>query len=210
MTSLDCSRCGAMNMPTEQTCFKCGSPLHVTTRIQTAQEPYFPHPTYGMAHIWRDRSILVMTKDALLPQRCIKCNAPSAENLKRKLQWHHPALYLLVLVSILVYIIVAFVVRKSATVNVGLCQEHLSSRRQSIVITLLLVGIAMLSSVAAVQFEAPLLFLVALGLVLAAAVYGTMTIRVVAPTKIDDHYVWIKGVNADYLQEFPEWQGVRS
>jgi hypothetical protein len=43
--------------------------------------------------------------------------------------------------------------------------------------------------------------------VIAAAIYGSLTIRVVTPTKIDEHFVWIKGADTSYLQEFPDWTG---
>ena len=176
----------------------------------TPEQPYFPPPSHGLNTVWRNNALLVMTKDASLPNRCIKCNAPSSELLKRKLQWHHPALYLLIVLSILVYFVVALVVRKTATVNVGLCQEHRESRRLSMIITVLLAFVAMLSCIAGLHFEIPILVLASIGLVLASAIYGTITIRVVAPTKIDEHYVWIKGVDGSYLQEFPEWRGART
>jgi hypothetical protein len=42
---------------------------------------------------------------------------------------------------------------------------------------------------------------------LAAAIYGGVTLRVVTPTKIDNYLVWLKGVDRNYLQQFPEWRG---
>jgi hypothetical protein len=99
------------------------------------------------------------------------------------------------------------VVRKTAVVNFGLCEEHRESRKLSMIITVLLAFVAILSSIAGVQFESPLLFLVGIGLVIAAAIYGSLTIRVVTPTKIDEHFVWIKGADTSYLQEFPDWTG---
>jgi hypothetical protein len=174
----------------------------------TPDQPYFPPPSHNLNTIWRSNALLVMTKDAALPNRCVKCNAPTPERLRRKLQWHHPALYLLIFASLLIYWVVAMVVRKTAIVNLGLCEEHRESRKLSIIITVLLALVAMLTSIVAVQFDNAFLFLiVAVGLVLAAAIYGTITIRVVAPTKIDEHFVWIKGVDTSYLQELPQWQG---
>ena len=41
---------------------------------------------------------------------------------------------------------------------------------------------------------------------LGAASYGIVKARVVAPQKIDDQYVWLTGINANYLQQFPEWR----
>jgi hypothetical protein len=198
-----------MNMPSEQMCFKCGSPLQVNQRIETTQQPYFPHPTYGMARIWRDNSILVMTKDAMLPGRCVKCNAFTEERLRRKLTWHHPALLLLILASILIYVIVAMVVRKTATVDVGFCPEHLAARKRHTAITWALGLMSIACLVLAAVLEDGTFVFGAVAFLFATAIYGIITLRVVVPTKIDDQFVWLKGVSADYLQEFPEWRGAR-
>lgn len=173
----------------------------------TPQQPYFPPPTHGMNTVWRNNSQLVMTKQALLPNRCIKCNAPADEKLKRKLTWHHPALYLLILASLLIYAVVAMVVRKTATVDVGLCEEHSSARRRNILITWALGFACVASFVAAVLFEDGYLAVLGGFLLLSMAIYGIATLRVVTPTKIDDYCVWLKGIDSNYLQQFPEWRG---
>jgi hypothetical protein len=148
-----------------------------------------------------------MTKEALLPNRCIKCNAPADQQLKRKLTWHHPALYLLIFISLLIYIVVAVIVRKSATVNVGLCEEHSSARRRNILITWAIGFTAVASFVAAGLFEEMTFALLGMFLLFACAIYGIVTLRVVVPTRIDNYFVWLKGINAGYLQQFPEWRG---
>jgi len=64
------------------------------------EDGYVLPPPPSMAGVWRDNKTLVMTKDALLPDQCVKCNAPAhGFKLKRKLTWHHPALYLIILVA---------------------------------------------------------------------------------------------------------------
>lgn len=173
----------------------------------TLQQPYFPPPMHGLQTVWRDKSILVMTKEALLPNRCVKCNEPTGERLKRKLTWHHPAIYLTVLVSILVYAVIALVLRKSATVNLGLCEDHLSIRRRNLAITWVLGIVAVLCFPVSLMLEEPTAMFIGGLLVLATAIYGIVTLRVVVPTKIDDHFVWLKGINPDYLRDFPQWQG---
>ena len=173
----------------------------------TPQQPYFPPPAHNLNTIWRNDSLLVMTKEALLPNRCVKCNAPADEQLKRKLTWHHPALYLLIFASILIYAVVAMIVRKTATVNVGLCEEHLSSRRRNLLITWALGLGAVVSFVAAGFLEDGTFLLLGFTLIMSCAIYGVVTLRVVAPNKIDNYFVWLKGVDANYLQQFPEWRG---
>ena len=39
---------------------------------------------------------------------------------------------------------------------------------------------------------------------LGAMIYGFGMTRVVVPKKIDDHYVWLTGIDDDYLAQFPE------
>ena len=53
------------------------------------------------------------------------------------------------------------------------------------------------------------LLFVGLALFFGGVIFGIVKARVVAPQKIDDHYVWLSGVNADYLDLFPEWHGAR-
>lgn len=146
-----------------------------------------------------------MNRQALLPDRCVKCNESTRRKLKRKLSWHHPALYLLIIVGALFYVLAAMILRKTATVEVGLCEDHSAVRRRDVLITwtlgLLTVGSFLLAS----QFRD--LTFVGIGclLLLATAFYGVLRVTIVTPTKIDDNLVWLKGVNPNYLATFPEW-----
>jgi hypothetical protein len=145
-----------------------------------------------------------MTKQASLPERCIKCNAPTRHTLKRNLRWHHPALYILIFVGFLFYAILAMVLSKRATVHVGLCETHVASRRRDILITWLLVVLSFAGFYLAVVTDEMTLLLVGVVVLLGAVIYGIVKTRLVAPRKIDDHYVWLTGINANYLQQFPE------
>lgn len=172
----------------------------------TSQETFFPLPTHNVPTIWRSKSVLVMTKEAPLPDRCVKCNAPTQHRLKRNLRWHHPALYILIVGGFLFYVILALVLSKTATINVGLCETHAGARKRDILITWMLVLLSFASFYFAVAAEAASLFFVGLALLLAAIIYGSVKARVVAPRKIDEYYVWLTGVNANYLEQFPEWR----
>ena len=37
------------------------------------------------------------------------------------------------------------------------------------------------------------------------ALYGLIAARMVAPKRISDDYVWLKGVHPDFLAELPVW-----
>ena len=217
MSSRKCLQCGLVNFATDTVCKRCQAPLTsefpsvVSSPTQgiVLEDGYVlpPPPSYGTAGVWRDRSTLVMSKDAQLPDRCVKCNAPTTGRLKRKLSWHHPALFLIILVALLIYLIVAMVLRKSATVEIGLCEEHQAKRRRNIMIGWGLALIGAIGLILGIATEdGTYAFLGFLSLV-AAVVFAIVAVRVVVPTKIDDRFVWMKGVSKDYLNELPQWVG---
>ncbi len=157
--------------------------------------------------IWRDGSTLVMTKDAQLPDRCVKCNAFTDGRLRRKFTWHHPAIYLLIFVALLIYFIVAMVTRKRATVDLGLCDEHRAKRRTYIWISWLLALGGIAGFVLAILANDGTPAFIGVLLLLTAIVFAVITTRLVYPSKIDDRFVWLKGVNAEYLNQLPSWPG---
>jgi hypothetical protein len=49
--------------------------------------------------------------------------------------------------------------------------------------------------------------LIGLVLLLAGFIFGVVAARVTYPSRIDDRFVWLKGVNVDYLNQLPAWPG---
>ena len=94
---------------------------------------------------------------------------------------------------------------KSATIHVGLCENHLAARKRDIIITCFLVLVSVASFYFAVVTEDMNLFFVGAIIFLGGVIYGIIQTRVVAPQKIDDHHVWLTGINDNYLQQFPHW-----
>ena len=195
MSLQQCARCGFLNVATDVNCYKCRVPLNRAS-------------DQGWGSVWRKNSVLVMTRHSLLPDRCVKCNEPAERKLKRKLSWHHPALYFLILGGALFYILLAVFLRKTAIVEVGLCENHSAIRRRDIIITWVLGLFSVFSFFLASQL-ADLTF-VGIGsvLVLITGIYGAVRIPVVSPTKIDDNFVWLKGFGTSYLAELPEWRSL--
>jgi hypothetical protein len=204
-----------INFATETTCKRCGAPLIATSTPQgiVLADGYVlpPPPSVGLpgSGVWRKDSILVMSKDAELPDRCVKCNGPAyGSRLKKRLTWHHPAIYILIFVALLIYLIVALILRKSATVQLGLCEEHKAKRRRNIWIAWLLVLLGFVGILAGATNDDVNYVLIGLLLLFAAIIYAVVAVRIVSPSKIDDKFVWLKGVNKDYLNELPQFPGV--
>jgi hypothetical protein len=160
--------------------------------------------------VWRQGKLLVMHKRATLPDRCVKSNRPAhGRRLKRDLYWHHPAIYLTILIA-LVYIILAVVLQKRAVIHIGLSSEWFAKRRRAILIgwgsVLVAIAMVVLGIATANEYShalalipmSPLVFLV-------GTIYGLVAARMVAPKRIADDYVWLKGVHPDFLASLPEW-----
>ncbi len=159
--------------------------------------------------VWRDGSQLVMCKDAGLPARCVKTNEPTDRTLRRQLSWHNPFIYILVL-SPLIYIIVALIVQKRADIKVGLSPEGFRSRRWGIAIGWLSFFLGTVMIIVGVANSEPnngwgIAIIVGLVGGLIGIIVGIVKSRVVSPTKITDSHVWLKGVHADYLATLPQW-----
>ena len=174
---------------------------------QLVQQAPFGAPPGGL---WRKGSVLVMHRMATLPSRCIKSNQPATGWLKRNLAWHHPAVFLAILAGLLIYIILALILTKRATIHVGLTDEWFARRRNAIIVAwgLVLLSIVMfIGGIAAVdQTElAPWLIFGSIVLFFVGALYGLLRARIVTPERIDDQYIWLKGVHPSILAELPPW-----
>jgi hypothetical protein len=155
--------------------------------------------------LWREGKVLVMRRDGTLPHRCIKCNAPSVAPTRRyKLTWHSPWWYLLLLMAVLLYALVAMLVRKTAVVHIGLCERH-----QRRVLWGRLVGwggFALLVALfgAAYGFESGGAAVAGFLLLLPWAIATISVNRQVLPVRIDDRYVRLKGCGPDFLRSLPD------
>jgi hypothetical protein len=76
-----------------------------------------------------------------LPARCVKCgNTPIEPWVRITFSWHHPGYYVL-LISPLLYVIVALIVRKRIKLSIPLCKAHKSIRGKRLwIAAVLLVG----------------------------------------------------------------------
>jgi hypothetical protein len=177
-------------------------------------EGYYPpqmDANAPFAGLWRQGNLLVMHRNAPLPNICLKSNEAATGRLKRNLSWHHPAIYLIILLHLFIYLVVALIVRKTATIYIPLTEEWLARRRRrmlfawaAVLASFLLFGFA----VSRVDHEqwAPLAMILAILLALAAAIYGLVACRLVWPKRMTDQYIWLKGVHPNFLNRLEAWQ----
>lgn len=142
---------------------------------------------------------------AVLPARCVKCNADVQESLKKqRFYWHHQGWFALVLANVFIYLIVSMIVRRRADVSYGLCAQHKQQRRRAILIgvgggllsfALIFVGIA--SNLA-------ILTLVAFLIMLVAIVFAVVKGRALLPVRIDKTgAAQFKGCGESFLASLP-------
>ncbi len=148
----------------------------------------------------REGKYVVVQAGSDLPPRCIHCNEPAVQPIKkRKLYWHTPWLYVLILVNLILYAIVAMIVRKSVQISPGLCEVHAARRKWRIFGTLAIAVLMVAGAFVALTHErgdiGVTLFLLAFLMLVIASIVS----RVVNPQKITKEYAQIAGCKEPFL-----------
>ena len=159
--------------------------------------------------VWRDGKVLVTSLDAVMPERCVKCNEPADEPTKaRKVFWHHPLIYLLVLLNVVLYAVVALIVRKKVIVAAGLCADHKARRKRSVMLTWAgVLGGIVVMYVGASSSMGVLGVGLGILLILASLLVGLIFARIVHAQKIDNSYVRLRGCGTPFLDSLPPFRG---
>jgi len=168
---------------------------------------------------WRDGRLLVMHKQARLPDRCVKSNAPTSpdQRWRHKFTWCHPAVLFTVLINFLVLFVAYLIFRKQATIEVGIMPSFLDRRRRAMTIGWLLMAGGIVGLIAGIvvvtdmnadtsQWGVPAMLVSAIVILLGAGWAGFGS-RIVTCQKMNKHYVWLRGVHPDYLETLPDWSG---
>lgn len=141
-----------------------------------------------------------------LPPPCVKCGAPAnGKPVKKTFSWHHPALYLLALAGLLLYVIVAAIVRKSIRLSVPLCAHH--AQRRSTAVTLAwvipVVGVADTFILPKFGMDTGVVALITVVLVVTGIVIWAIVDYPIRPKSIDQNWAVFTGCDEAYLQQFP-------
>lgn len=151
-----------------------------------------------------------MRKGAILPDRCIKCNFPAnGYRLERNLAWHPPVWYLTLLISPLLYILVALFVRHKAKIQVGVCEQHRVQRSRAIAFSwvAILGGLVLIVGGASWIDSDWVAIPVVVGLIMIVSgiFRGLIKAQFVTTKSIDEHHVWLSKVDPEYLNMLPVW-----
>lgn len=135
--------------------------------------------------------------------RCVKCGAAATSAPLITFSWHTPLIYLSILAGVVVYLILALILRQTVSFRVGLCPHHTSMRRAWSVggwlgLIAFLGGFLV---AAAMQSPMPLLVVTLPGLVL--AIVGSRLSTTLRPVVIRDGVGCFKGASPAYLESLP-------
>lgn len=135
--------------------------------------------------------IVIPVTGASFPPRCVICNESAVQRLKRRLFWHPPGYYALILTGWALYLIVSLMVRKRADFDVGLCQRHVTRRRTGLLLawvgSIVCFG-GLVASVSNLPVLASVFGLALLG----CMITGVIMARVVTAKRIDKQSAWLK------------------
>jgi hypothetical protein len=169
-----------------------------------------PAHTVGVFRMSDNR--LVVHKAAALPAVCIKTGLAAETSVRRTLYWHHPLLILLVVFpGILIYAIVALIVRKSATLQFPITYRARNKLRWRLAvgfISLLGAPICLFIGVSLAHNQSEVFGWIGAFLFLALFINAIVFLllgRLVTPTKITDQFCVVKGVSPQYLAILPQW-----
>lgn len=202
---------------TDRTPMEARTPVRAPTRSPAQNPGHNPYAVssasfqqrdagpVGTANAWRDGKLLVMRPGAALPDRCVKCNEDCDPPKKPvRVQWHHWAVYLLLLIAVPVYVVVALLVRKRGEVPAGLCEKHLTRRRTGLI--LLWVGF-FAGLVVMLTANGGAGIFVGLAILLLSLIIGPRMARIVWASHISPEYLRIKGCSREFLESLPPFRG---
>jgi hypothetical protein len=155
--------------------------------------------------VWSDGHLLVMNRSALLPSRCVKCNAPTnGLSINRTLRGVDSTFGWMRYIPYLRYIywIARASSDKVAQVALGVCSSHHSNAKVTAIAAVVLRIAGLVLFVYGLHEGEPLCL--AGGLILAivgSVLRGASTI--VKVSRMDDYYIWLKGAHPSYLAVLP-------
>jgi hypothetical protein len=152
------------------------------------------------AGYWRDGKRVVMDRNAVLPDRCFKCNEPAngyrrAENLTYVPTSRQ-----------LMFGVWSYLDAKRASVEIGLCDRHRRSRARTVAfISLAAIALAILE-VTQLQPRDVIVPIIAAAAFIGGCVgfvYAAFPRHMVRPADLTETHIWLKGAGEEFLASLP-------
>ena len=134
-----------------------------------------------------------------LPDRCVKCNGASTVRHARQVQWNPRWVPLTIIVCWPVYLATMLATRKTAKIDVGLCDEHEKQRRTYQLIGGGLLVVGLVAMVGGMTFEELVVAMVGFVLLIGGAIAIRPSI-VLRPVLIDGEFGRYKGASPEFLR----------
>jgi hypothetical protein len=199
-----CSLCGKrvgaenlIELMGNRVCAEC-KPLALQSMREGAALPAKNHTA------WREGKRVVARNQTSLPARCFKCNCEvTTPPLTRKLYWHPAGYYLVIFFNILIYAIVAAIVRKRATLDIYLCPDHLQRRKKFMIGGWLGALLGLVVGIAGIAMNTPWMIILGFVILPAAIIVGIAGAQIARPARIKADTVWLTGSGKAFLESLP-------
>jgi hypothetical protein len=158
--------------------------------------------------------------DAEMPDVCMRCGAPAAVRKDKTFSWYPGWVYVLLLVNLIVFAIVAMVLTKKKRVEVPLCEAHRNHWlwRQLIIAGGLVAFLGLGFVTVIVMADSPpgrnsdlgglLCVGTIVGLVVWLIVAGVLQATSIRPTEITDRGITLVGIAREFVDAYQEKQDV--
>lgn len=147
---------------------------------------------------------LLVPRGSSLPPTCIKCSAAATTPWRKKFYWHPPWVFILVLLNLLIYAVVAIIIRKKMELNVPLCDRHHADRKRNRLLGILMIaGCVPAGLLFGVYGSGALGWVTGLAMFVASVVFFVLASMGFRPTRIDDAGGVFRGACEDFLSLLP-------
>ena len=183
-------------------------------QLQRVREGVLPLGTGGVSPAFGSGKRVIIALNNPLPSRCVCCNGPASGVKRRTFYWYPPWIYILILLSPLILVLVGLVVRRTARVDIPLCDEHQAKRRKRLWIgwawglsSLLGIALAVVLLNNNQDSLGGFLMLASFISVVAALIVGQRTASILSIHRIGKETATFNRASPEFIGSLPPWTG---
>jgi len=158
--------------------------------------------------VWKLNRNLVVSNDAVFPDRCIICNKPACGRIvKKSFIWHNPIFLPVIVISFPIYLLLASIWKKILHIAIPVCPYHANRIIFFTIFAFLLLPQVFLMGLIGILYEKPIMILLG---ILCSIIGFAMLIWIRNPVWawfMRSDYGLIKGAHPDFIDSMPTWEG---